>query len=97
MAKCAECNQEMTDKKVKSCTVNGVKIEGKWYTRDTVYFDKNKRCHDCGIENKPGNVHHCGCDMERCPKCGGQMISCDCVVEELGRICGECICSISKQ
>ena len=36
----------------------------------------NERCHDCGIENKHGHFHHFGCDMERCPKCDGQLLSC---------------------
>jgi hypothetical protein len=33
-------------------------------------------CHDCNA--KPGQYHHPGCDVERCPRCGGQMISCFC-------------------
>ena len=32
-------------------------------------------CHDCGA--KVGELHQLGCDMERCPVCGCQLISCD--------------------
>jgi hypothetical protein len=38
--------------------------------------DPDHRCGDCGA--KPGHYHHPGCDLERCPICGGQLISCDC-------------------
>jgi len=34
------------------------------------------RCHDCDVEE--GQLHILGCDMERCPMCLGQLISCDC-------------------
>jgi len=82
MVKCKDCGQEMTDKETKTCSILLVKIDGKIYRRNNEYFDVNKRCHDCGIENKPGNIHHFGCDMERCPACEGQMISCDCKGEK---------------
>jgi phosphoribosyl 1,2-cyclic phosphodiesterase len=69
-------------KKRNPATKRKIQINGKTYERDTEYFDRNTRCHDCGIENKKGNCHHYGCDMERCPKCKGQLISCACKVEK---------------
>jgi len=34
-------------------------------------------CHDCLVSK--GQVHLSGCDMERCPKCGGQLLGDECV------------------
>lgn len=38
--------------------------------------EPRRNCHDCNA--KVGEHHKSGCDTERCPKCGGQLISCDC-------------------
>lgn len=38
-------------------------------------------CHDCNVV--PGQFHHLGCDVESCPMCGHQLISCDCDCAEL--------------
>lgn len=33
-------------------------------------------CGDCGC--REGELHSWGCDMEECPLCGGQLLSCAC-------------------
>lgn len=45
------------------------------------------RCHDCHC--KEGELHHSGCDMERCPFCGNQLITCDCCYGYLRIDCSE--------
>ena len=35
-----------------------------------------RRCSDCGVVG--GELHHPGCDMEECPRCRLQRISCPC-------------------
>jgi len=80
MVKCKECGQKML--KSNGCTETRIRIRGIVYRRNTEYYDANKRCHDCGIINGNGHVHHFGCDMEACPECGGQLISCGCIQTE---------------
>ena len=43
-----------------------------WYEHD----DDTAKCGDCGVGN--GCQHHEGCDIERCPRCHLQLISCGC-------------------
>jgi len=43
---------------------------------------KEAICHDCGA--KEGAIHEYGCDMERCPFCGNQLLSCNCKYKFLG-------------
>ena len=39
-------------------------------------------CHDCGAVE--GALHTKGCDRERCPFCGGQLVTCGCCYKMLG-------------
>jgi hypothetical protein len=37
-------------------------------------------CHDCAVVKE--QFHVPGCDVERCPVCGGQVITCGCPYED---------------
>jgi hypothetical protein len=91
MAVCRDCEQEMTDPHGSSCTytrlrfANGeIRVRVGYSTRrgrgDGWARNVHHRCHDCGV--MPGGVHHFGCDVERCPRCGRQLISCGCPDED---------------
>jgi len=61
-------------------------VEGKEYKRipygSEVYFDietSHEYCPDCAAA--VGEFHYELCDIEVCPKCGGQKLSCGCFLE----------------
>jgi hypothetical protein len=80
MALCTYCDQEMTT--AGGCTdvphvIDHEKFPPIRYGSEPGYRRIKQRCHDCNVV--PGRVHHHGCDVERCPACGRQSISCDCL------------------
>ncbi len=79
MAICEDCRQEMLT--ATSCTLHALAVGGEIHPRvrwgsERHWRRTNQRCYDCGIAL--GGLHHLGCDIEECPSCGNQLLSCGC-------------------
>ena len=77
-ATCQHCKKKMSHGN--GCTFKYLaKTETSKAINRIPYEDPNGEdydCHDCNVSE--GQIHHEGCDMERCPNCKGQLLSCDC-------------------
>lgn len=93
MARCDACKQEMLT--ATHCAANhkirfpdGERLRAIPFGEEqNIPFNRDERehvhCGDCNV--RPGARHHPGCDMEECPRCHGQRISCECLAEGDGR------------
>lgn len=90
MALCTWCNQDMIA--ATSCTVDVFHRGGRRF--EMVPFGAERRrggprqCGDCGVGR--GGWHHPGCDLQVCPACRRQMISCGCRFDEDSNLDSEC-------
>lgn len=82
MAVCTFCELEMTS--ARSCVIDGIIIDGERFALAPYRGPSGRRvagsadrCGDCGVAR--GGLHHPGCDLQRCPRCRDQLISCACV------------------
>jgi len=82
MAQCNWCKADMLDLKTITCEANKTIVfpDKKVYPAVPYKGEEGNRCHDCNIA--PDGYHHPGCDMERCPRCSGQLITCGCLGED---------------
>jgi hypothetical protein len=85
MAICTSCQQEMHDKV--GCTKTAFQDFDDNQPRQRIPFGtevnaigKNaENCPDCLVPCSA--LHHPGCDIEQCPRCNGQAVTCGCAVQ----------------
>lgn len=86
MAVCDWCDREMLS--ADSCTVDAFHVHGR--RLEMIRFGHEEgwgpstrgKCGDCGVAK--GQLHHPGCDVQRCPSCPGQLMWCGCEFDEDG-------------
>lgn len=82
MAICTFCGNDMihgTTCSEELLRIGGIDYEPiRWGEERGYRFQyRTERCGDCNVPR--GAVHHHGCDLEQCPACDSQAISCGCM------------------
>lgn len=60
-----------------SCKANYIELND-GLIKERLRHREDRPCGDCGVSKN--GYHHMGCDLERCPVCGMQLITCECLV-----------------
>ncbi len=77
---CPACGQDKRD--AESCGGPMIQVAGQVYDRVRFGQESGNRweefdfCPECGVSH--GSLHHPGCDLEECPRCRTQYLSCSC-------------------
>jgi|SRR5215211_1064506 len=82
---CTYCNQKKNKLEGDNgCSLKAVSLEGEMRPRipyiKPYLPEEYNYCHDCGVTEF--RYHHPGCDMERCPNCDQQFITCECLPDD---------------
>ncbi|MFW6323632.1 MAG: hypothetical protein ACOC0U_01085 [Desulfovibrionales bacterium] len=84
MSICTTCGREM--RFAETCTCDEIMIGSVWFRRIPYGREVSgwavdfERCPRCNVEE--GGMHHPGCELDECPRCRNQYISCACTDEE---------------
>lgn len=104
---CPACGQDMRD--AESCGGPLIQVAGQVYERVRFGQESGSRwedfdfCPECVVSH--GELHHPGCDIEECPRCRTQYLSCDCGEaddgpgdrpEEAGAVIVSVICEVAQ-
>ena len=84
MADCKRCGRDIEDSRTVTCSKNPVAYNDDTYLPRVPYGnDETDRCSVCNVMRRVA-VHHEGCYMERCPRCGKRLVSCGCLIKNRG-------------
>jgi hypothetical protein len=67
--------------KIPTIIINGLEHNRIKYGDESDDWGADRQeCHDCGVLKD--QFHVPSCDVERCPSCDGQLITCDCDIHD---------------
>ena len=75
---CKHCRKKMSP--FSRCSVTTFTLSDGRKVKRRPYRDiSTSSCPECNV--KSGSCHHHGCPLERCPMCGGHIVTCKCFIK----------------